>query len=688
MGKPETETEYRIALAGNPNVGKSTVFNALTGLHQHTGNWAGKTVVNARGQCSYQDRQFILTDLPGMYSLRVSSPEEAEARSYLLSGEADAVIVVCDACCLERNLHLVLQMMELVPRVLVCVNLMDEAKKRGIYPDADKLAQALGTPVVTVTARDGTGLDALLAQLTALLEAPVPAPLQVGYGETADAHLQILSDCISDVTGYIPARWAALRLLEDDAFFAPQMEAQLSGAQQEKLLALRFSMEQEGLAADAFCDHVITTLVKKAARIAAYAVQNGHSGYSVRDRRLDRIFLSRRWGIPIMLLLLAGILWLTMQGANYPSEALSSLLFSLGDGASALLQKWGAPAWVDGLFIQGMYRVLAWVVSVMLPPMAIFFPLFTLLEDAGYLPRVAFHMDRGFRCAGTCGKQALTMCMGLGCNAAGVTGCRIIDSPRERMIAMLTNCFVPCNGRFPLLLALIAMFFCTGTGMVSSLFSTVMLLGMLLCGIGMTFLISWVLGKTLLRGMPSSFILELPPYRRPRIGQVIVRSILDRTIFVLGRACAVAAPAGMLIWILANFHIGGASILAHCADFLDPAAQLMGLDGIILIAFILGFPANEIVIPIMIMLYLANGSLTDITELSTLQGVFVENGWTWLTALCTMLFSLFHFPCSTTCLTLLKETGSKRWTLLGMLLPTVCGVVVCMLVHAVCSLFV
>ena len=682
----KSETGYQIALAGQPNVGKSTVFNALTGLRQHTGNWAGKTVAAASGRMHLGEETALLCDLPGMYSLRAASPEEAEARSCLLTEHFDAVIAVCDACCLARGLPLVLQLMELHPRVLVCVNLMDEAKRRGIYIDTHRLSERLGTPAVGITARDGQGLDTLLESLSDLLAAPLPAPLQVDYGEETEPAITTLSDAIAETIAPLPPRWAALRLLEEDAAFLPYINDRLDESQQELTASLREELAVQSLDRTALSDRIISTLVRKAERIAKDATRSKGDTLHRRDRALDRIFLSRRWGIPVMLLLFAGILWLTMQGAGYPSALLSDLFAWLGERLSAQLLAWGTPAWVEGLLMQGIYRVLTWVIAVMLPPMAIFFPLFTLLEDMGYLPRAAFHLDRGFRCAGTCGKQALTMCMGLGCHAAGITGCRIIDSPRERKIAMLTNALVPCNGRFPMLVTLISLFFFTGSGLLSSLGAGAMLFVLLLCSIGMTFLTSKLLSRTLLRGVPSSFVLELPPYRMPKWGQVIVRSLLDRTIFVLGRACAAAAPAGLVIWGMAQIRLGGTPLLTLCADALDPAAQCMGLDGTILLAFLLGLPANEIVIPLMLMIYLSSGTLGDVPTLSTMRTLLVENGWTWGTALCTLLFSLFHFPCATACMTLRKETGSLKWTLAGILLPTLCGVVLCLLTNGVLTL--
>lgn len=317
----------------------------------------------------------------------------------------------------------------------------------------------------------------------------------------------------------------------------------------------------------------------------------------------------------------------------------------------------------------------------MLPPMAIFFPLFTLLEDLGYLPRVAFNLDNYFRKANAHGKQALTMCMGFGCNACGIIGCRIIDSPRERLIATITNNFVPCNGRFPTLIAIIKMFF---SGLVSKkytpLFSTFILTCTILIGVFATFIVSKILSKTILKGVPSSFILELPPYRKPQIGKVIVRSIFDRTLFVLGRAVLVAAPAGLLIWLISNIKISDLSILSYCTNFFNPFAKLFGLDGVILMAFILGFPANEIVIPIIIMTYLCTGTLTEISSLDSLRDLLISNGWTYITAICTMIFSLMHFPCGTTLLTIKKETNSLKWTLVSFLVPTLTGLLVCFVI--------
>ena len=384
-----------------------------------------------------------------------------------------------------------------------------------------------------------------------------------------------------------------------------------------------------------------------------------------------------------MLILLAIVFWITIKGANYPSELLSSALFFIEYKLDVLFAIIGIPQIITDALLHGVYRVLAWVVSVMLPPMAIFFPFFTLLEDSGYLPRIAYNLDKPFKCSGACGKQALTMCMGFGCNAAGVVGCRIIDSPRERLLAIVTNSFVPCNGRFPTLIALITMFFVGSGGFISSINSALILTLAILCGILMTFAATKLLSITFMRGELSSFTLELPPYRRPQIGKVIVRSVFDRTLFVLGRSIAFAAPAGLVIWLLANLEIGEISLLSHFASFLDPLGRIMGLDGVILLAFILGLPANEIVIPIIIMAYLSSGTLIDISDLGELKALFIMNGWTFKTAVSMMIFTLFHWPCATTLMTVKKETGNIGYTALSAVLPTFFGMLFCIIFNLI-----
>ena len=683
-------TEKIIALAGNPNVGKSTVFNALTGMNQHTGNWPGKTVATAQGRCVRHGEEIIFVDLPGTYSLLAHSAEEETARDFLCFGGSDGAVVVCDATCLERNLNLVLQVLEITPRAVVCVNLLDEAARKGIQIDLAQLENALGVPVTGTSARSGRGLEELLCRLRQL-PGKGGKVLRPVYPQVIEDGVSLLLPVLRPIIGErLDCRWLALRLLEGDeslgqsltAFLGEDIRRRVEVA--EALSAARELLAQQGWGRRELEEAMVGAIVATAESVAAGVVLVPDRDVGETDRRLDRFFTSRRTGIPVMLLLLLGVFWLTMVGANVPSQLLSTGLFRLGDWLRDAFAGWGCPEWLLGLLMDGGYRVLAWVVSVMLPPMAIFFPLFTLLEDLGYLPRVAFNLDRCFQRARACGKQSLTMCMGFGCNAAGIVGCRIIDSPRERLIAILTNCFVPCNGRFPTLILLITVFFVGGgEGFWASVLSALGLTGVILLGVAATLLVSRLLSATVLRGMPSAFVLELPPYRKPQIGKVLVRSILDRTLFVLGRAAAVAAPAGVVIWVLANVTVGDMTLLHRCAAALDPIGRLLGMDGVILLAFILGFPANEIVIPIVIMSYLSSGTLMELESTAQLQTLLAANGWSWATAGSVILFSLMHWPCSTTCLTIRKETGSWKWTLAAVLVPTAAGMGACFLFTAV-----
>lgn len=660
-----------IALAGNPNTGKSTLFNALTGLKQHTGNWSGKTVGRAEGRFLLGEKEAVLVDLPGIYSLFSAGAEEACARDFLAFGDADAVAVVVDASALERHLPLALQVMELMPRCVLCLNLADEAEKKDIVIDHKKLSDLTGVPVVKTAARTGRGLS----DLTAALEKVMKQESSVRHTPFHKALPEAFAKLLTEGEELLPESKNRPLLLD----FLWQDEDVLSDGelrQWSNRCKAYFAGEEETFAV--YRKERSLCFQKRAETLTA-AVCKKNEAKADTTARMDGLFLRKRTGVPLMLLLLALVFWITAVGANVPSQWLMSAFTKLGTACRSVLVS--SPAWLESLLMDGVFLTVSWVVSVMLPPMAIFFPMFTLLEDCGLLPRIAFQLDGLFRRAGAHGKQALTLCMGFGCNAAGVTACRIIDSPRERLIAILTNNFVPCNGRFPTILLLIAVFLSVGKPWMSGL-ALFLVIGL---SVGMTLLVSFFLSRTVLKGMPSAFVLELPPFRRPQIGQVLVRSLLDRTIFVLGRAITAAAPAGAVIWLLQRIPVGDGTLLTQLAMFLEPLGGFMGLSGPILLAFLLGLPANEIVLPILLMFYSQSGMLVE--GGSQTGAMLMANGWTWTTAVCAILFSLNHFPCATTLLTIRKETGSRKWTAISFLLPTVIGICLCAVVHGFFCLF-
>ena len=688
--KGNTKEDYVVALAGNPNVGKSTVFNALTGLNQHTGNWPGKTVAKAEGYYEFKDSTIKIVDLPGTYSLLSNSEEEEIARDYICFNDPDIVVVVADATSLERNLNLFIQISEITEKAILCVNLTDEAEKNNIKIDLDLLSKELNANLVSSSARNGVGIEELKEAIFKEITLKVSKKNAINYDSPIEKAIEEI-EVILDETLEVPKRkkrWIALRILEGNTSILKSLYNKYNI--QEKYINMISKIKDElnkNYKDQLVEDIIIKSIIKEAERIGNNVVKGGEE-YTDTQRKIDKILVSKSTGIPIMIMTLLVVLWITITLANYPSEMLANMFahgeIYIRDFFSGL----NLPSWISGILIDGIYVTLAWVISVMLPPMAIFFPMFTLLEDLGYLPRIAFNLDKCFKKCCACGKQALTMCMGLGCNAAGIIGCRIINSPRERIIAILTNAFMPCNGRFPMLISIAAIFIGgISVGIKESFISALTVTVVIILGVLMTLLVSKILSKTILKGMPSNFILELPPYRKPQVGKVIVRSIFDRTLYVLGRAIAIAAPAGAVIWIFSNIMIGDSSILTICANYLSPLANAIGVDGYILMAFILGLPANEIVMPIIIMSYLRATTMLELDNLYELKELLVANGWTILTAINVMILCLMHYPCGTTLWTIKKETKSFKWTALSFLIPTVAGIVICFITTQFWRLF-
>ncbi len=715
--------DYVVALAGNPNTGKSTVFNALTGLRQHTGNWPGKTVTRAEGAFDNQGKRVRIVDLPGTYSLQAGSTDEEVARDFLLFGRPDVTIVVVDATRLERNLNLTLQVLEITDRVVVCLNLMDEARRHGIAVDARKLEAELGVPVVAAAARRGEGIPELLQAVHEVATGVRhTTPFRIPeHPPQVEAGITSLVPLIADAFPGLPnARWVALRLLNGDERVIDAVRSGEIGSLTDRSwqVASRDVEEEKGLSAaqtallDAvpverwqlsadFHDAVTESLYGAAHAITSRVAMTGTRKlrFDV-DRTVDRLLTSRWFGFPLMLLILMTVFWLTISGANVPSRMLATLLIDMGHPwLKGLADAAGAPWWLSGLLVDGVYLATGWVVSVMLPPMAIFFPLFTLLEDFGYLPRVAFNLDRYFQKAGAHGKQALTMCMGFGCNAAGVVATRIIDSPRERLVAILTNNFSLCNGRWPTQILIASIFLGSLVpARLAGLVSATAVVGIALLGVAFMFLASWLLTRTVLKGEATTFSLELPPYRPPRLLQTLYTSLIDRTLIVLGRAIVFAMPAGAVIWLISNISIGDAPIAAHLVGWMTPLGLLVGLNGVILLAYVVAIPANEIVIPSILMLTVltarmagvgpGDGVMFELDNPAEVGELLRAAGWTALTGVNVMLFSLLHNPCSTTLYTIYKETNSWRWTALAAALPLGLGFTVCFLVTQVWRLAV
>ena len=688
LGVRSDKWDFLVALAGNPNTGKSTVFNALTGLRQHTGNWPGKTVTRAEGYFTVGGDRFKMVDLPGTYSLQAASTDEEVARDALLFGAPDVTVIVLDATRLERNLNLALQVLEITPRVVVCLNLMDEAKRLGIGIDPAALSRELGVPVVPAAMRQGEGIEALRTTIRQVARGEIaPAPTRArDFAPEVEALIHEVEAMVREAEPErANTRWVALRLLNADERVAAMMPADVVA----RANTVRWRLSPD------FHDRIAEGLYASAERIAARAALSGvpRAKFDL-DRTLDRWLTSPLTGFPLMVLMLGVVFWLTIAGANVPSGLLADLLVDRGHPfVRDLMTSVGSPWWLTGVLVDGVYLATAWVIAVMLPPMAIFFPLFTLLEDFGYLPRVAFNLDALFRRVGAHGKQALTMCMGFGCNAAGVVATRVIDSPRERLVAIITNNFSLCNGRWPTQILMASLFIgALVPAALGGLVSAAAVVGVTLIGVLAMFASSWLLTRTALRGEATSFSLELPPYRPPRLWQTLYTSIIDRTLIVLWRAIVFAAPAGAVIWLVGNVGWGGESVAQHLVRGLDPVGILLGMNGVILLAYVVAIPANEIVIPTVLMLTVLVGGTPEagagagvMFELDQAQigALLRANGWTTLTAVNLMLFSLLHNPCSTTIYTIWRETRSAKWTTVATLLPLGMGFVLTFLVAQV-----
>lgn len=608
---------------GNPNVGKSTIFNILTGLKQHTGNWAGKTVELATGKLENNGVEYTLVDLPGTYSLLHNSPEEQVTREFIEKGDFNCILIVASAASLERNLLLTLETLHITNKAILCLNLCDEAENKGVVIDTDELSLQLGIPVVSTSAKKHKGIKELKSTLFKV--------------------------CEGDINTYSVSNIRALPDLSDT----------------------------EGITHEA---------TKLAEAISRFTVKKKGRCYSETDRRLDKIFTSKLTGIPIMVLIFAFVFWVTAYGANYPSQLLSNILFAIKDAFVKFFTELGIHKIITSLIFDGIYTTGAWVISVMLPPAVIFFSLFALVEDSGYLPRLVFNLDKLFQKFGSSGKMAITMLLGFGCNGCGVSGCRIISDKRERTAAILTNSFIPCNGRIPLLIALTSVFFGrTESALLNSLITTGVLLLLLFFAVLISLLVSLISSKLLGKHNTSSFILELPSYRRPQYIKVILLTMKEKVGYVVSRALLVSLPAGALLWILANISIAEQSILSYVVGFFEPFADFIGVDGTIAVSYILSFPANELTLPVMLMSYLSEGTLTEYSSIEDLSRILLANGWTTLTAVNTLILCLFHFPCSTTAFVIKKETHSNRITVLSILLPLAIGITLCIVTKLIFS---
>lgn len=664
--------EVTVALAGNPNVGKSTVFNALTGMRQHTGNWTGKTVDLATGVAEYNGVNYKFIDIPGTYSLKPHSAEEEIADDYICYEGVKKVVSVCDATSLERNLYLALQIIETKRDTVVCINMLDEARKQKIVIDISLLAHELGVKVCATSARKGTGLDELISCIS---ENSTQKPIRINYPPQIESALQFLVPVLkNELSGDVDERWLSLRLLEGDnkaeRYCRDNMGDKYGELENAIENAEKF-LSSHGVYREDVSEMIAASLYGLSRELCKKVIV--HSSEKDNKGAKDKIFTKSIYAYPVMFVALCVVFYITITLANYPSQLLSTLFVRCEELLMMFADRIGLPQFFSGVFITGGFRVMGWVIAVMLPPMAIFFPCFSFLEDLGVLPRVAYVLDNTFEKAGTCGKQALTTCMGYGCNCVGIAGTRIIDSRRERLIAIITNSLTPCNGRFPAIIAVLGAFLVGGGGILSAVVLAAVIVGSL----ALTLACANILSRTILKGEPSHYILEIPPYRKPQMSKIIANSLIDKTLKIIIRAAVVAFPAGMVLWFVSNTFYGNQSFLFRINSFFDPVGRAIGMDGVTLSSFFLGIPANEIVLPIALMSYLQAGELASFENVSYIREILVANGWDIWRMACFVVFCVAHFPCAASLMSIYKETKSIKWTALSFIIPLCVGVILC-----------